>query len=305
MANRYRDLNTYFKQLFGERVHKITIDAGFSCPNRDGTLSTRGCIYCNTKGSGTGNFSKGISIAQQIETGIKAVSKRFHAKKFMAYFQSFTNTYAPVHHLKKVYEEALRFDDIVGLCIGTRPDCVDEPILNLLETYTKTHLIWIEYGLQSAHNRTLERINRGHDVNCFKKAVDATRNRGIQICAHVILGLPGETREDMMETAKFIRDLHIDGVKIHLLYVIKNTPMEALYRSGEYSCLEQHEYIRLVCDFIERLPTEMVIQRLTGDPHPSELVAPLWALKKQETLSGIKALFDKRDSRQGKYGHQD
>ena len=300
MSNRYHDLNTYLKQRYGERVHKISVDAGLNCPNRDGTLSRGGCIYCNTDGSGTGNFNKGISIAEQIEAGIKAVSKRFHVKKFIAYFQSFTNTYAPVHQLKRIYEEALSLDEIVGLSIGTRPDCVNEPVLRLLEEYSRKYMIWIEYGLQSAHDKTLLRINRGHDADCFKRTVIATRNRGIQICAHVILGLPGETREEMLETAKFIGGLHLDGVKIHLLYVIKNTLLDTQYQSGEYTCLEQNEYIQIVCDFLELLPPEMVIQRLTGDPHPNELVAPLWALKKNQTLSGIKNELEKRDSRQGK-----
>ena len=303
-TNRYFDLNTYFKQLFGERVHKISIDAGLGCPNRDGTLSTGGCIYCNAKGSGTGNLEKGLSIRNQIETGMKAVYRRYKAKKFMAYFQSFTNTYGPVEHLKRIYEQALEFDEIIGLAIGTRPDCVSEPILKVLEAYAQDYLIWVEYGLQSAHDKTLKLINRGHDSRCFEKAVRITQNRKINICAHVILGLPGETRKDMLKTAEFIGDLNIDGVKLHLLYVIKGTPLEKLYHSGEYTCLEQEEYIHTVCDFLERLPPGMVIQRLTGDPHPRELVAPRWAMEKIETLEGIKALLEKRNSRQGLlYGH--
>jgi radical SAM protein (TIGR01212 family) len=304
MLNRYHDLNTYFKHLFGERVHKITVDAGLNCPNRDGSLSTDGCIYCNAKGSGTGNFHMGLSIREQIENGMKAVYKRYKAKKFIAYFQSFTNTYGPAHQLKRIYEEALAFDDIIGLSIGTRPDCVNDPVLSLLEEYARDYLVWIEYGLQSAHDKTLKRINRGHDVDCFRKAVEATRNRGIRICAHVILGLPGETRKDMLDTAKFIGDLNIDGVKLHLLYVIKNTALDSVYQSGGYTCLEQNEYINIVCDFLERLPSEMVIQRVTADPHPKELVAPLWSLEKIKTLSSIKEGLKERDSWQGKFYHK-
>ena len=303
-TNRYFDLNTYFKQMFGERVHKIAIDAGLNCPNRDGTLSTGGCIYCNAKGSGTGSLEKGMTIRQQIETGMKAVYKRYKAKKFIAYFQSFTNTYGPVGQLKKIYEEALNFDEIVGLAIGTRPDCIHEPVLNLFEAYAKDHLIWIEYGLQSAHDKTLKLINRGHDARCFEQAVKRTQNRGIKICAHVIIGLPGETGDDMLKTAKFIGDLNIHGVKLHLLYVVKGTPLEKLYQSGGYTCLEQDEYIRIVCDFLEILPPDMVIQRLTGDPHPNELVAPQWAMDKKNTLEGIRKTLEKRDSRQGlRFGH--
>jgi radical SAM superfamily enzyme len=195
----YRDLNTYFRTRFGCRVHKVTVDAGLNCPNRDGTLSTGGCIYCNAKGSGTGAHGQGVSITRQIERSKDRIARRFKTNLLMAYFQSFTNTYAPVDHLQAIYDEALAVENVVGLAIGTRPDCVDEAVLDLLETYTKSHLIWIEYGLQSAHDRTLSLINRGHDLACFERAVAATRNRNINICAHVILGLPGESRQDMME----------------------------------------------------------------------------------------------------------
>ena len=296
---RYNDLNTYFKNLYGHRVHKITVDAGFSCPNRDGSISTTGCIYCNAKGSGTAAHLKGLSITQQILNGEKAVAKRYKAKKFIAYFQSYTNTYADVSTLKKIYDEAVNIEDIIGLSIGTRPDCVDDDKLNLLEKYAANRLVWIEYGLQSSHDRTLALINRGHDFKCFENAIAATKNRGIKICAHVILGLPGETREDMLETARIIADLRIDGVKLHLLYVIKGTPLESLYSKGGYRCLEQDEYTEIVCDFLEKLPPDMLIQRLSSDPHPHELAAPQWALKKKENLDLIQSKLEQRDSRQG------
>ncbi|MDX9819268.1 MAG: TIGR01212 family radical SAM protein, partial [Desulfococcus multivorans] len=215
MKNRYYDLNTYFKTIFGHRVHKIALDAGLSCPNRDGTLSRGGCIYCNARGSGTGLYQKGQSITEQIETAKAFLAKRYKAKEFIAYFQSFTNTYAPLPRLRQLYDEALSAADVAGLSIGTRPDCVDEDILSLLESYGKTRLIWIEYGLQSAHDRTLARINRGHDFKAFEKAVQMTRNRGIRICAHVILGLPGETLEDMLETARIVSGMGLDGIKFH------------------------------------------------------------------------------------------
>jgi hypothetical protein len=300
MDKRYNDLNSYFRSIFGCRVQKITIDAGLSCPNRDGKISTGGCIYCNTRGSGTGAHAKGYSVTDQILAGKKALSKRYKAKKFIAYFQSFTNTYAPLDGLKSLYEEALSIEGVVGLSIGTRPDCVDEPVLKLIESYSKTHLIWIEYGLQSMHDKSLALINRGHDFQCFKDAVDATLNRGIKICAHVILGLPEEKRSHMIETAKTIAKMGIDGIKIHLLYVIKGTKLEKLYRQGSYKCLEKQQYVDLVCDFLERIPKDMVIQRLTGDPHPEELVAPQWSVKKAQTLSMIKETLEKRDSWQGK-----
>ncbi len=301
---RYNDFNTYLRQMFNCRVQKITVDAGMTCPNRDGTLSTGGCIYCNIRGSGTGAHAKGLSISQQLINGKNALSKRYKAKKFIAYFQSFSNTYAPLSSLESLYEEALGVDDVVGLSIGTRPDCVDDAVLDLLQDYARHHLIWIEYGLQSASDETLAYINRGHNVQCFKDAVAKTRKRGIMICAHVILGLPNESREDMLHTAKTLAALEIDGVKLHLLYVIKGTPLESLYRQGDFRCLEQDAYVNLVCDFLEQLPSECVIQRLTGDPHPAELVAPTWALHKTETLEKIRHTLEKRDSWQGKYfGH--
>ncbi len=300
-TQRYTDLNTYFKSIFGCRVQKITLDAGFSCPNRDGTLATGGCIYCNARGSGTGFFQKGLSITEQLRKGKAALSRRYKATKFIAYFQSFSNTYAPEKILKNLYDEALSVKDVVGLSIGTRPDCVNETILELLEDYAKHCLVWVEYGLQSAHDATLAFINRGHDFKCFQNAVAATKNRGIKVCAHVILGLPNENKTHMLGTAKAVSDLGIDGIKLHLLYVIKGTRLEALYRAGRYKCLEQQEYVDLVCDFLEHIPKDMVIQRLTGDPHPEELVAPQWSLKKTETLHRIRDTLKKRDSWQGKF----
>ncbi len=245
-------------------------------------------------------MKKGLSITEQILKGKEFLKKRYKAKKFLAYFQSFSNTYGPYEKLKGLYEEALAIDDIVGLSVGTRPDCVDEMTLTLLEGYTKDYLVWIEYGIQSIHGRTLAAINRGHDVSCFREAVKATRNRGIKICTHVILGLPFEDRGDMLATAKAVAAMGIDGIKIHLLYVIKGTRMEKLYLEGNYRCLEQEEYANLVCDFLELLPPGMVIQRLTGDPHPAELAAPEWSLRKNETLSLIKKILGDRDSWQGK-----
>ncbi len=301
MNKRYNDLNTYFRNIFGCRVQKIAIDAGLTCPNRDGTISTGGCIYCNARGSGTGAYMEGLSIKDQIIKGKKALSKRYKAKKFIAYFQSFSNTYAHLDKLKRLYEEALSVDDVVGLSIGTRPDCINEPVLKLLQDYAKKYMIWIEYGLQSSHDKTLDIINRGHDFQCFIKAVEATKDRGIKICSHVILGLPGENRIHMLETAKLLTGMNIDGIKLHLLYVVRGTRLEALYRQGNYRCLEQQEFAGLVCDFLELLPQKMVIQRLTGDPHPKELVAPLWSRKKEETIALINDTLKKRNTWQGKY----
>lgn len=300
MPRRYNDLSTYLREHFGCRVQKITVDAGLSCPNRDGTIATGGCIYCNTRGSGTGAHARGLSITAQLQQGKLALARRYNARKFIAYFQSFSNTYGPLVQLQALYKEALAVKDIVGLSIGTRPDCVSPAVLDLLQSYAASRLIWLEYGLQSAHDATLTFINRGHDRNAFCRAVEMTRNRGVNICAHVILGLPGEQREHMLATADLLADLDIDGVKLHLLYVIEGTRLEEYYRSGQYRCLQQQQYVDLVCDFLERLPQRMVIQRLTGDPHPQELVAPQWSLRKNETLNRIRATLEKRSTWQGK-----
>ncbi len=297
---RYNDLNTYLRNRFGCRVQKITVDAGLTCPNRDGTISTQGCIFCNDRGSGTGAHHRGLSITRQLEQGKAALGKRYKAKKFLAYFQSFSNTYAPVETLRRLYEEAIGVEGVVGLSIGTRPDCIDRDKLALLQEIAGKCLVWIEYGLQSAHDSTLSLINRGHDAACFTKAVEETQNRGIQICAHVILGLPGETATHVHDTAKFISRLGIQGVKLHLLYVIKGTQLESLYRQGSYRCLTQTAYVDLVCDFLERIPSDMIVQRLTSDPHAHELAAPDWSLNKAEILSHISSELERRDTHQGR-----
>ena len=298
---RYRDFNTYLRELFKERVQKISLDAGLGCPNRDGTISRTGCMFCDARGSGTGaRIHQGLSIAQQIAEAKAFLGKRYKAKKFIAYFQSFTNTYAPVGHLKSLFDEALTTADMVGLSVATRPDCVDEQVLQLLAGYGSSRLVWIEYGLQSAHDPTLRRINRGHDAACFEKSVYLAREFALNICAHVILGLPGEDREMMLETARFLARLPIQGVKIHSLYVVAHTPLAGLYQRGEYGCLTLAEYTDLVVDFLERLPPEVVVQRLTGDPIKSELVAPKWALHKSHNLRRIRHRLEQRDTWQGR-----
>ena len=299
MPNRYYDFNTYLKQKFGGRVHKITVDAGFTCPNRDGAVSAGGCIYCNDKGSGTGFHAKGISVTEQLERAKYYIIKRYKATKFLAYFQAYTNTYAPLSKLKSIYDEALAVPDIVGLSVGTRPDCVSDAVLDLFGGYAQTHLVWMEYGLQSSHDRTLKLINRGHDCACFIDATERSKRRGLSVCAHIILGLPGETRADMLATADLLAGLEIDGVKLHLLYVIKDTPLAEMYRNGAYTCLTMHEYAETVGLFLARLPKTTVIQRLTADPHPAELIAPDWALRKKEIRQAIDTFMFQENLTQG------
>lgn len=298
---RYRDYNSYLREIFGERVQKISLDAGLNCPNRDGAISDKGCIYCDGRGSGTGAWIKdGLSIDEQISREMEYIQRRYGAKKFIAYFQSFTNTYAPLPQLKALYEQALAHKDMVGLSVATRPDCVQREVLDLLSSYQEVHLVWIEFGLQSAHDATLIRINRGHDVACFERSVLLANEFGLNVCAHIILGLPGEDRKMMLETARFLSRLPVHGVKIHLLYVVKGTELARLYEDGDFSCLEREEYVEMVVDFLELLPPEMVVQRLTGDPVRSELVAPLWANEKSKNLGLIREALERRNTRQGR-----
>jgi radical SAM protein (TIGR01212 family) len=303
MRRRYNDFSSHLRQRFGCRVQKITIDAGFSCPNRDGKLSFSGCIYCDGQGSGTGAAARGQSIWDQIQQAKARLAVRYKAKKFLAYFQAFTNTYAPCDTLQKRYDEALADPDVVGLAIGTRPDCVDEEKLGLIERYAATHMIWMEYGLQSMHNRTLKRINRGHTFEDFVRGVHMTQGRNILICAHVILGLPGESRQDIMDTASAVAGLGIDGIKIHSLYVLHGTPLADLYRAGGFTALDEDTYVDWVVAFLECLDPDIIVQRLTGDPNPWRLLTPAWTLQKQHVLSRIRKTLEDRDTCQGKrYG---
>jgi len=295
----YFDLNQALRQRFGCRVQKISLDAGLTCPNRDGSLGRGGCIYCNTRGSGTGAWPS-QSITEQLEAGKAFARHRYKAEKFIAYFQSFSNTYAPLEKLRRLYEEALAVPDIAGLTIGTRPDCVDNAVLDLLAGISRETWVTMEYGLQSIHDATLERINRGHTSGIFMDAMERTRKRGIDICAHVILGLPGEGRKEMLETAEALAATDIQAVKIHLLYVIRGTALHRLHEAGGYRCMNREDYAETVAEFLSRLPPGMIIHRLTGDPHPEELAAPLWALEKQANLQAIRETLRKRNLWQGK-----
>lgn len=297
----YRDLKSYLKARFGERVQKITLDAGLTCPNRDGRVGTGGCLYCNARGSGTGAWQRGQDIATQMEQGLDRLARRYGAAKFIAYFQSFSNTYAPRARLRELYDEALAFPQVVGLSLGTRPDCLTDDVLELLAGYARERLVWLELGLQSAHDATLQRLNRGHDVACFTAAANRAAAQGLEVVAHVILGLPGEGPREMAATAGYLGRLPLQGVKIHLLYVVKNSGLSQLHQAGEYVCLSEDQYIQRVADFIERLPDHLVIHRLTGDPHPEELVAPAWCLDKSRVLRRIRDEFMQRGTRQGNY----
>lgn len=298
---KYNQFSRHLKETFGTKVYKVTLDAGFSCPNRDGTVGQAGCIFCDEGGSFSQAHDHKLSVKEQLETGVENLSNRFKAKKFISYFQAYSNTYGPISHLEKIYRESLEHPDVVGLSIGTRPDCVDKDKINLISNIAQDKYTWIEYGLQSIHNKTLDFINRGHDSQSFIKAVEMTQNKNINICAHVIIGLPGENRKDIMQTAKALADLGIDGVKIHLLCILENTPLAKMYEKGNIALLSEQEYIESVCDFLEVLPPSTTIHRLAGNGLKKILVAPRWLPKKFELLNRIDNEFDKRDSYQGKF----
>ena len=286
----YYKFSTYLKERFGTRVHKVSVDAGFSCPNRDGTISKDGCIYCDNRAFSFHNRSdKTLSLAGQIREGITSAKKRFKAKKFIIYFQAHTNTYAPLELLKKTYDTIKSFDDVVGLSIATRPDCVNKEILELVASYADSYEVWIEYGLQSIHNKTLDFINRGHKYEDFLKAVEQARNYNIKICAHVIIGLPGETKDMMMATAKELARLKIDGVKIHPLHIVKGTKLQELYNKGEYKPLELDEYLDILSNFLSYLWQKTVVQRINASCPKDLLIAPSWIAGGRLWSTGVRA----------------
>ena len=295
---RYNQFSAYLKNKFGTKVYKITLDAGFSCPNRDGTISTGGCIFCDDGGSFSQAHSNKLSIQKQVETGIETLSARFKAEKFMAYFQAYSNTYKPVNELEKIYKSALCNDKIVGISIGTRPDCVDNEKLNLIASFKNNYETWIEYGLQSIHDKTLKKINRGHDFDCFLRAYEKTKEKGIKVCAHVIFGL-WETHDEIIQTAQKLAELKVDGVKIHMLCALKNTLLASMYEKGEINFMNEDEYVNLVCDFLEYLPKTTSIHRLAGNGLSKDLIAPQWLGAKFDCLNKIDKEFLNRNSYQG------
>jgi radical SAM protein (TIGR01212 family) len=297
---RYYPLSRFLRARFGTRVHRVTVDAGFTCPNVDGTVAVGGCVYCDNRSFSPNRRLPRTSVREQVRRGVTILQRRYHADRFLAYFQAATNTYAPVAKLRRLYDEALDHPQIVGLVVGTRPDCVPDPVLDLLQEYARARYVCLELGLQSAHDRSLDWMNRGHHFDAFVDAVRRCQGRGLDLCAHVILGLPGESRGDMLATADALARLPVQAVKIHNLHVVKDTPLERMYRAGEVRLLERDEYVQVVCDFLERLPPEMVIHRLNGDAPPDYLVAPLWCLDKPGLLAAIEAELERRDSWQGK-----
>lgn len=287
---KYYSLNNYLKDTFGCKVYKISLDAGFTCPNRDGTIGTQGCVFCSAGGSGDFAQSSRLTITQQIEKGKELVSSKIKSGKYIAYFQAYTNTYAPVNILREKYYEALNHKDIVALSIATRPDCLDEDVINLLDEINKIKPVFVELGLQTIHEKTAEYIRRGYTLDIYDKAVKDLKGIGVNVVVHVILGLPNETKADMLETVKYVCQSRIDGIKLQLLHVLKNTDLERDYLDGKFNVLEFDEYIDLIKDCLEIIPDNIVIHRLTGDGAKKDLIAPLWSADKKRVLNAINSI---------------
>ncbi|MFH1996047.1 MAG: TIGR01212 family radical SAM protein [Candidatus Omnitrophota bacterium] len=295
----YNDYSSYLKKRFGGKVHRIGIDAGFSCPNRDGTKGRGGCSFCDDKGSRARYADPSRSVSEQLATGIKTLKEAKSAEKFIAYFQAFSNTHASPSKLRGIYDAVLPFKDVVGISIGTRPDIVDDEKMALIASYSDRYDMWVEFGLQSMHDRTLALLNRRHTREDFTQAVRLTKAHAVSCAAHVILGLPGESASDMIETARFLNSTKVEGVKIHLLHILKGSPLEKEYAHGAVRILEQEEYVTIICDFIENLSPDIVIQRLTGQGSGKSHIAPAWALDKIDTINKIRAELTRRGTRQG------
>ena len=300
MERRYNSFGSYIKKRFGTTVYKVNVDAGFTCPNRDGTVGTSGCIYCNNDSFRPNSCRPTLPVNEQIKNGIEYIKRRYGAERFLVYFQPYTNTYAPVHELETLYREALSDPSVIGLAIGTRPDTVDEEKIELLQSLAEKFFILVEYGMQSMYDRSLEFINRGHNYAAFKRTLDLSRNRGILIGAHIIVGFPTETRAETLAMTDELSHLPIDFLKIHQLQVIKDTPLEIIYKENHFHLFGYDEYLEFVADFIERLSPRIVLQRLFATAPDSILIAPRWGKSRQEILRDIERRLEIRDTFQGK-----
>ena len=298
---RYYSLNRYLREQFGEKVYKLALDGGMTCPNRDGTLGSRGCIFCSAGGSGDFAEQSGGSVAEQLERAKGRLRQKTDARKFVAYFQSYTNTYAPVEKLEALFTEAIEQPEVVALSIGTRPDCLEPEKVELLGRLNRIKPVWVELGLQTIHEKTASYIRRGYGLSVFEDALERLHAQNIQVIVHVILGLPGETREMMVETVRYLAHAHRpEGIKLQLLHVLEGTDLAEDFRAGKFSSMELEEYLDLLFACIQELPEEMVIHRLTGDGPKRLLLAPLWTADKKRVLNTINREMEKRDIIQGK-----
>ena len=292
-GKRYHSLNYFLRNKFGEKIYKISLDGGFTCPNRDGKVAKGGCTFCSARGSGDFAGSRILSITEQFADRKEMMEKKWKDGKYIAYFQAYTNTYAPVEELRKKYEEALAQKNVIALSIATRPDCLDDDVLDYLEELNKKTYLWVELGLQTINDKTARNFNRGYDFETFDSSLKKLQERGIEVVVHTIFGLPGETKEDMLKTVDYVAHSGAQGVKFHLLHLMQGTKMVEQYESGELQLLSKEDYIDLICKGIAMIPEEMVVHRLTGDAPRQSLIGPMWSLKKWEVLNDIdKALVD-------------
>lgn len=295
----YRDLNAYYRELFGRKTAKISLDGGFTCPNRDGTCGTRGCLFCSAGGSGDFAENAALSITEQVEKGKQQTAEKWKNPAYVAYFQAFTNTYAPVSELHQKYEEALSCEGVEGISIATRADCLPEDVLDLMAELNQRTKLWVELGLQTADEDSANRIRRGYPLSVFEKAVLALAERNIPVIVHVILGLPEETRKTVLHTIDYINHLPVQGIKLQLLHVLSDSDLAPIYEAGSYTPLTKEAYIALVGDCIAHLREDIVIHRLTGDGDKNTLLAPLWSLRKRDVLNSLHKYLKENNIRQG------
>lgn len=298
---RYHTWNYHLRQTFGHKVFKVALDGGFDCPNRDGTVAYGGCTFCSAAGSG--DFAG--NRVDDLTTQFQNIKEKMHSKwkdgKYMAYFQAYTNTHGPIEELKEKFESVLSQEGVVGISIATRPDCLPDEVVEYLAELNKRTYLWVELGLQTVHERTALLINRAHDYQCYVEGVNKLRKHNIRICSHIINGLPLESYDMMMTTAKEVAKLDVQGIKIHLLHLLKGTPMVKQYEKGKLEFLSLENYVSLVCDQLEILPPEMIVHRITGDGPIDLMIGPMWSVNKWEVLNSIDAELKRRDSWQGKF----
>lgn len=299
----YYSLDCYLKKTFGKKVYKLALDGGMTCPNRDGTVGTGGCIFCSAGGSGDFAAERSVSVKAQVEEAKARVAKKMRNSQsgcYIAYFQSYTNTYAPLPYLESLFTEAISLPDICALSIGTRPDCLPDETVALLASLNQQKPVWVELGLQTIHEKTAEFIRRGYPLSVFEDAFRRLKQAGLTVIVHVILGLPGETHEDMLETVRYLAGLSVDGIKLQLLHVLKGTDLDSLYRSGAFRTLELEEYLELIGQCLSLLPPETVIHRVSGDGPKSILTAPLWSGNKRMVLNSLHRYLKEHEIWQGK-----
>lgn len=290
---KYYNFNEYLKNTFNQKIYKISLNAGFTCPNRDGKIGTRGCIFCSKGGSGDFAENPNLSITEQIELGKKRVEKKIKNGRYIAYFQAFTNTYAPIETLREKYFEAVNHKDIVALSIATRPDCLPDDVIALLDEINKIKPVFVELGLQTINEKTAKYIRRGYPLSVYDETVEKLKKINVNIVTHIILGLPNETKEDMINSVKYVCDSRTDGIKLQLLHILKNTDLADDYNAGKFKALELDEYLDIIKECVKVIPDNIVIHRLTGDGAKKDLIAPLWSADKKRVLNSInKALSE-------------